>query len=60
MGRNHCPFRIKGRNGAVGDGPTPEAVIADMREALEVLFAETGPPDELGHAQLRLMPGNGG
>lgn len=33
--------------GAVGDGPTPEAAIADLRKALEVLLAETGPPDEL-------------
>ena len=32
--------------GAVGDGPTQEAAIADLREALEVLLAETGPPDE--------------
>jgi predicted RNase H-like HicB family nuclease len=33
--------------GAVGDGSTPEAAIADLREALEILLAETGPPDEL-------------
>ena len=33
--------------GAVGDGPTQEAAIADLREALEILLAETGPPDEL-------------
>lgn len=33
--------------GAVGDGSTPEAAIADLREALEVLIAEVGPPDEL-------------
>ncbi len=33
--------------GAVGDGPTPEAAVADLREALEVLIAEVGPPDEL-------------
>jgi len=33
--------------GAVGDGATPEAAIADLREALEALLAETGPPDEL-------------
>jgi predicted RNase H-like HicB family nuclease len=33
--------------GAVGDGPTQEAAIADLREALEVLLAEVGPPDEL-------------
>jgi predicted RNase H-like HicB family nuclease len=33
--------------GAVGDGLTPEAAIADLREALEVLIAETGPPQEL-------------
>jgi predicted RNase H-like HicB family nuclease len=33
--------------GAVGEGPTQEAAIADLREALEVLLAEVGPPDEL-------------
>jgi predicted RNase H-like HicB family nuclease len=33
--------------GAVGDGPTREAAIADLREALHVLLAEVGPPDEL-------------
>ena len=33
--------------GAVGDGPTQEAAIADLREALQVLLAEVGPPDEL-------------
>ncbi|WP_370652788.1 hypothetical protein [Frankia sp. Cj5] len=33
--------------GAVGDGLTQEAAIADLREALEVLLAEIGPPDEL-------------
>lgn len=33
--------------GAVGDGPTPEAAIADLREALKVLLVEVGPPDEL-------------
>jgi predicted RNase H-like HicB family nuclease len=33
--------------GAVGDGPTPEAAVADLRAALEVLIAEVGPPDEL-------------
>jgi hypothetical protein len=29
------------------DLAAPEAAIADLREALEVLLAETGPPDEL-------------
>jgi predicted RNase H-like HicB family nuclease len=33
--------------GAAGDGLTPEAAGADLRDALEVLLAETGPPDEL-------------
>lgn len=33
--------------GAVGDGPTEEAAIADLRAALEALLAETGPPPEL-------------
>jgi hypothetical protein len=31
----------------VGDGRTAEAVVADLRDALEVLLAEVGPPDEL-------------
>jgi hypothetical protein len=33
--------------GAVGDGPTAEAAVADLRDALEVLLAEVGPTDEL-------------
>ncbi|MGQ0778203.1 MAG: type II toxin-antitoxin system HicB family antitoxin [Pseudonocardiales bacterium] len=33
--------------GAVGDGDTPEAAVADLREALTVLLAEVGPPAEL-------------
>ena len=33
--------------GAVGDGSTPEAAVADLRAALEALLAEVGPPDEL-------------
>ena len=33
--------------GAAGDGPTQEAAIADLREALEVLLDEVGPPDEM-------------
>jgi len=33
--------------GAVGDGDTPEAAVADLREALTVLLAEVGPPPEL-------------
>jgi predicted RNase H-like HicB family nuclease len=33
--------------GAVGDGPTQEAAIAHLREALEVLLDEVGPPDGL-------------
>jgi predicted RNase H-like HicB family nuclease len=33
--------------GAVGDGPTADAAVADLRDALEVLLAEVGPPDEL-------------
>ena len=34
-------------SGAVGDGPTAEAAVADLRDALEALLAEVGPPDEL-------------
>jgi predicted RNase H-like HicB family nuclease len=33
--------------GAVGDGPTAEAAVADLRDALAALLAEVGPPDEL-------------
>jgi hypothetical protein len=33
--------------GAVGDGPSAEAAVADLRGALEALLAEVGPPDEL-------------
>ena len=33
--------------GAVGDGPTAEAAVADLRDALQALLAEIGPPDEL-------------
>lgn len=33
--------------GAVGDGETPEAALDDLREALHVLIAEVGIPDEL-------------
>jgi predicted RNase H-like HicB family nuclease len=33
--------------GAVGDGPTPEGAVADLRQALTVLLDEVGPPDEL-------------
>jgi predicted RNase H-like HicB family nuclease len=33
--------------GAVGDGPTREAAVADLRDALVVLLAEVGPPEEL-------------
>ncbi len=33
--------------GAVGDGPTEEAAVEDLRAALEALLAETGPPPEL-------------
>jgi predicted RNase H-like HicB family nuclease len=32
---------------AFGDGPTREAAIADLRQALELLLDEVGPPDEL-------------
>jgi len=33
--------------GAVGDGPTAEAAVAGLRDVLEALLAEVGPPDEL-------------
>jgi hypothetical protein len=33
--------------GAVGDGPTAEAAVADLRDGLQALLAEVGPPDEL-------------
>jgi hypothetical protein len=33
--------------GAVGDGPTAEAAVADLRDAVGALLAEVGPPEEL-------------
>jgi predicted RNase H-like HicB family nuclease len=33
--------------GAVGDGPTEEAAVADLREALVGLIEEVGPSPEL-------------
>jgi len=33
--------------GAVGDGPTKDAAIDDLRDALAVLIDEVGPPPEL-------------
>ena len=33
--------------GAVGDGLTADAAVADLRDALGTLLAEVGPPDEL-------------
>jgi predicted RNase H-like HicB family nuclease len=33
--------------GAVGDGATQAEAVADLRDALTVLLAETGPPPEL-------------
>ena len=33
--------------GANGEGPTAEAAVADLREALEGLIEEFGPPQEL-------------
>jgi predicted RNase H-like HicB family nuclease len=33
--------------GAAGDGQTRDAAVADLRDALEVLLTEVGPPDEL-------------
>ncbi|MHB8342470.1 MAG: type II toxin-antitoxin system HicB family antitoxin [Mycobacteriales bacterium] len=33
--------------GAVGDGETQEAAVADLREALAALIAEVGAPPEL-------------
>jgi predicted RNase H-like HicB family nuclease len=38
--------------GANGDGPTREAAIADLREALAALMEEFGVPDELTDAGL--------
>jgi predicted RNase H-like HicB family nuclease len=39
--------RLRPGVGAVGDGPTAEAAVADLRDALEALLVEVGPPDEL-------------
>lgn len=32
---------------AFGYGPTEEAALADLREGLELLIEEVGPPDEM-------------
>jgi hypothetical protein len=40
--------------GANGDGPTREAAIADLREALTARMTEFGVPDELTYARGRL------
>jgi predicted RNase H-like HicB family nuclease len=39
--------QLRPRVGANGEGDTPEAAIADLREALVGLIAEFGAPDEL-------------
>ncbi len=39
--------------GAVGDGPTAEAAVADLRDALEALLAVTSP-------DARVSPGRSG
>jgi hypothetical protein len=33
--------------GANGDGPTPEAAIADLREEVEMVISEDGVPEQL-------------
>ena len=43
-----CAFaQLRPGVGAVDDSPTAEAAVADLRDALEALLAEVGPPDEL-------------
>jgi predicted RNase H-like HicB family nuclease len=39
--------QLRPRVGAHGEGDTPEAAIADLREALTGLIEEFGVPDEL-------------
>ena len=39
--------QLKPRLGAHGDGPTPEAAVADLREAVAGLVAEFGIAQEL-------------
>ena len=39
--------QLRPRVGANGEGDTPEAAIADLRDALVSLIAEFGAPDEL-------------
>jgi hypothetical protein len=50
--------------GAVGDGPTAEAAVGDLRDGLEAWLAEVGPPDELTLTSTwpdaRLPPGHCG
>jgi uncharacterized protein CbrC (UPF0167 family) len=40
-------LRVRVGDSSVGDGPTAETAVADLRDALEALLAEVGPPDEL-------------
>ena len=43
-----CAFaQLRPGVGAVGDGLSAAAAVADLGSALEVLLAEVGPPDEL-------------
>jgi predicted RNase H-like HicB family nuclease len=42
-----CPRPVAPGGGAHGEGETPEAAVADLREALEGLIAEFGVPQEL-------------
>lgn len=39
--------QLRPRVGAHGEGDTPEAAVADLREALSGLIAEFGVPQEL-------------
>ena len=44
----HVPHaQLRPGVGANGEGDTPDAAIADLREALEGLIAEFGAPQEL-------------
>ena len=42
-----CACALRPGVGAYGEGDSREATVADLREALEGLIAEFGPPQEL-------------
>jgi len=42
--------RLGSSGGANGNGPTPEAAVADLREAVQMVIDEDGVPEQLAHS----------